>query len=152
MKRLSFDPRDVIGGLVLIAIGVAAIVIAGEYPFGTARRMGPGYFPVILGGICAILGVAIVAKGFIRRMWDDGTIQMPALRNVIGVIAAISAFILTGEHFGLVPATLLLVGIGAVIDRGNSWLTVVLLSLAVMVGGVALFSYGLGITFPLFGR
>ncbi|EFH12581.1 tripartite tricarboxylate transporter TctB family protein [Teichococcus cervicalis] len=146
------DPRDLIGGVVLIGIGLAAVLIGGDYPFGSARRMGPGYFPVVLGWICAALGVAIIAKGCIPKLWDEGKLQAPAWRGLLGVSAAIMAFVLLGDRLGLVPATLLLVGIGAVMDRNNGWRAVLLLSLGVTIGGVALFVYGLGVIFPLFGR
>ena len=150
MKTTRLDPRDVIGGLVLIAIGAAAVIIADDYPFGSARRMGPGYFPILLGWICCALGAAVVAKGFIRKMWDAGLPEMPSIRAVIGISASFFAFILAGEHLGLVPAILLLVGISALVDRGNRPLTAGLLAIGVAIGGVAIFIYGLGIIFPLF--
>ena len=43
------SPKDFVAGLMFIAIGIAAIVIASNYTLGTAARMGPGYFPRILG-------------------------------------------------------------------------------------------------------
>ena len=150
MKLPAFDPRDVIGGAVLIGIGLTAVAVASDYSFGTARRMVPGYFPVVLGWICAVLGVAVVGKGFVRRMWDEGGMELPSLRAVLGITLGIAAFILAGSHLGLVPAILLLVGISALVDRGNSPLTAGVLALAVAIGGVAIFIYGLGIIFPLF--
>ena len=47
----------------LIAIGAAAMFIARNYPFGTALRMGPGYFPMLLGGLLILFGLAILASG-----------------------------------------------------------------------------------------
>ena len=42
------SPKDLVAGLMFIAIGITAIVIASNYTLGTAARMGPGYFPRIL--------------------------------------------------------------------------------------------------------
>ena len=43
--------------LMLIAIGAAAMFIARNYPFGTALRMGPGYFPIVLGALLILFGL-----------------------------------------------------------------------------------------------
>ncbi|MBP0445379.1 tripartite tricarboxylate transporter TctB family protein [Roseomonas sp. SSH11] len=150
MRRLAFDPRDVIGGLLLLALGVATVIGGEEYAIGTARRMGPGYFPVLLGYICAALGLAVIAKGFIRRLWDEGEMQLPSVRAILGITGSVAAFILAGQHLGLVPAILALVVIGGFVDRGNTPRSIILLAIGVAAGGVALFSYALGIVFRLF--
>jgi len=43
--------RDVWAGAMLIATGAASVIIARDYSFGTSLRMGPGYFPSVLGGL-----------------------------------------------------------------------------------------------------
>ena len=54
----------------LIAIGAVAMFIARNYPFGTALRMGPGYFPMVLGGLLILFGLAILASGLRERRQD----------------------------------------------------------------------------------
>ena len=61
MKLTLANNKDVWAGLMLIAIGAAAIFIARNYPFGTALRMGPGYFPVVLGGLLIVFGLSVLA-------------------------------------------------------------------------------------------
>lgn len=56
------DRKDFWAGLSLIAVGGLAIFIARSYPFGTSLRMGPGYFPVVLGAMLVMFGVYIGAK------------------------------------------------------------------------------------------
>jgi hypothetical protein len=56
---MRFDLRnnkDFLAGSLFIAIGVVAVAVARNYPFGTAMRMGSGYFPSVLGGILILLG------------------------------------------------------------------------------------------------
>ena len=53
-------PKDFYAGLLFIAFGVAAIVIGSNYALGTAARMGPGYFPRILGILLVTLGAILV--------------------------------------------------------------------------------------------
>lgn len=152
MSSPRIDPRDVIGGAFLVAFGAAAIVIATHYPFGDARRMGPGYFPVVLGWICVGLGGCIIGKGCIPKLWDAGVPQLPSMRAVLGITASIALFVAVGGYFGLVPGILALVIAAGLVDRGNSLRTVMALAVGVTICGVALFHYGLGITFPLFGQ
>jgi hypothetical protein len=52
-------PKDFYAGLLFVAFGVFAIIIARDYPLGTAARMGPGYFPRLLGMLLIVLGVAL---------------------------------------------------------------------------------------------
>lgn len=47
----------------LIAIGAAAVVIARNYPFGTASRMGAGFFPLVLGVALVLFGLYFIARG-----------------------------------------------------------------------------------------
>ena len=55
-------PKDFVAGLLFVAVGIAAIVIGSNYPLGTAARMGPGYFPRILGILLIVLGAALALR------------------------------------------------------------------------------------------
>ena len=73
------EPRISGPALMLIAIGAAAVMIARDYPFGTALRMGPGYFPTVLGGILVAVRPRIsLASGPAQRREDRG--QLVAAR------------------------------------------------------------------------
>ena len=63
MKLTLSNNKDIWSGLMLIVIGAAAILVARNYPFGTALRMGPGFFPVMLGGLLIVFGLTILAIG-----------------------------------------------------------------------------------------
>ena len=56
------DNKDFWAGLMLIVIGAAAIFIARNYAFGTALRMGPGYFPTVLGGLLIVFGLYLMLQ------------------------------------------------------------------------------------------
>jgi len=57
------SPKDFWAGLLFIAIGTGAIAVGSNYPLGTAARMGPGYFPLILGIMLIVLGAIIAFRG-----------------------------------------------------------------------------------------
>ncbi len=150
MKDARADPRDLIGGAVLLGIGLLAVYVATDYPFGEARRMGPGYFPTVLGWIMAGLGAAIIGKAFVPAWRDDGEPSGPAWRNVFGIAASVAGFVIVGGRFGLIPGILVLVTAAALVDRGNSLRTALMIAAAVIAMGVVIFRWGLGIIFPLF--
>ena len=77
MKMELRKNKDFWAGMMLIGIGAAAMFIAREYRFGSALRMGPGFFPIILGGILVVFGVCIMAIGMRQRREDPG----PACRS-----------------------------------------------------------------------
>ena len=56
--------KDFYAGLMFFLFGLFAMVLAFEYPLGTAARMGPGYFPRVLGGIMMVLGFILSARSF----------------------------------------------------------------------------------------
>ena len=57
------SPKDFWAGVVFVSLGIAAIVIGDNYNLGTAARMGPGYFPRILGILLIVLGTIITLRG-----------------------------------------------------------------------------------------
>ena len=63
MKMELRNNKDFWAGMMLIGIGAAAMFIARDYRFGSALRMGPGFFPTILGGILIVFGICIMAVG-----------------------------------------------------------------------------------------
>ncbi len=61
------NPKDFWSGVMFAAIGFAFAIIVKvyEYPMGTASRMGPGYFPFVLGNALGVLGLVILLKSFL---------------------------------------------------------------------------------------
>lgn len=100
------SPRDLVAGLMFVAIGIAAIFVASNYTLGSAARMGPGYFPRILGILMIVLG-AILA---LRSLRLAGT-PVPAWkwRPVIVVLGSVVIFGMIVNFAGLVLSTILLI-------------------------------------------
>ena len=55
-------PKDFWSGLMFCGFAVAAILAARGYSLGTAGKMGPGYFPLLLGGVLGVLGLILVGR------------------------------------------------------------------------------------------
>jgi hypothetical protein len=60
--------KDFWAGLMFIAFGVAFMWVSQNYAMGTAVRMGPAYFPTVLGGMLVVLGAAVLFRAFISKI------------------------------------------------------------------------------------
>lgn len=140
---------DFLSGLFFIAFGVSGVVAARAYNFGSAARMGPGYFPSLLGWLLIALGGLILA----RALFSDGIrVPIPQLRPLLLVLGSAVVFALTLESLGLVVATFCLVFGSAMAGHQYRTTEVAVLAASLIVFSVGLFVYGLGIDFRLLPR
>src|ERR1700730_17908272 len=100
------NPKDFYSGLLFIAFGVAAIAIGSAYTLGTAARMGPGYFPRILGILLVFLGAIITASGL--RGHGEG-IPPFKWRPTVIVLASVVIFGFIVSSLGVAISTVLLI-------------------------------------------
>lgn len=59
--------KDFWAGLMFIGFGLAFVLIARNYPMGSAVRMGPAYFPTVLGGMLSVLGAMVLFRAFVSK-------------------------------------------------------------------------------------
>ncbi|KEP69292.1 hypothetical protein DL1_04370 [Thioclava dalianensis] len=143
MKR---DIPDLAGGVILAGIGLfVSLYAVDHYEIGSLRRMGPGFFPAVLGGVLACLGVVIALPALVRQ----GPAIRIAWKECLAVLGAILVFAAGLDRLGLALVTLISVLIASVAapDRRIGWRIV--LALTVTALSVAVFSFGLKMTVPL---
>lgn len=141
--------RDILSGLIFIGFGIAFGVASLGYNLGTALRMGPGFFPLVLAGILGLLGVAIVIKGL--RSSDRGAIGTASLRGLVLITAALVFFGATVRGLGLAPSLFVTIFLTALASRLNGPVAAFVLALGMTLLCVLIFIYGLGVTVPVFG-
>jgi len=146
MKITFSRNKDLIAGLIFVFFGIATIWFARDYPMGSARRMGPAYFPTIIGGALAMLGLIISARSF-RSLNDP--IRLPALRPLIMITAGVVGFALLLKPLGLVLALFVLILIGCLGGAHFRLREVAILYIILVLIAVILFVYGLGLQFSL---
>ncbi len=107
--------KDFFSGLMFMAVGVAFAWGASNYNVGTGARMGPGYFPLMLGVLLAILGAAIVLESMVVETEDGEKIGKWAWKPLFFIISANLVFgvMLGGLPNMGVPAMGLIAGIYA---------------------------------------
>jgi hypothetical protein len=142
--------RNVLAGLMFMALAVFALWVSRDYPVGTALRMGTGYVPRLLSWILLGLGLLIALTDIWSRADEeiDGE-SLPVLRPLFFVTLSIVVFGLTIERFGLVIAIMLLVMIGSLAGQGRRWVEAMIAGLAMAVASVAIFIWGLGLSIPI---
>lgn len=145
MKR---NPKDFWTGLLYILFGASAIFIARDYNMGTAFKMGPAYFPTILGAVLAIIGAISVTRSFIA----PGTpISAFAFKGLALVIVSVVVFGFLVRDAGLVVALPLLVIISAYASVRFRWPTTLIMAAGLTVFCALVFIKGLGIPLPIIG-
>jgi putative tricarboxylic transport membrane protein len=139
--------RDFLGGLFYIVVGTVAIWIARDYPFGSALRMGPGYFPTVLSGIMILFGIAIMAMGIKTPEPLKGSNW--SIRALIVLPLSTVAFGWLMEEAGFIPAMIALIPMSAASGREFEWKEVAMLTVGLTIVSLLIFIWGLGLPYPL---
>jgi hypothetical protein len=138
--------RDFLAGLFFLAVGAIAMWIAHDYPFGSSLRMGPGYFPTVLGGIMIAFGIAVMLAGIRNGEKIKGRVSVRAL---ILLPVAMVVFGVLMERAGFLPALVALVLVAAAAGREFRLVEVFLLTIGLAVLSWAIFIFGLELPYPM---
>jgi hypothetical protein len=145
MKRV-LSSKDLFAGLLFIVFGAVVVKVAVKYRIGTAARMGPGYLPIVLGGLLILLGIVIAA----RALWMSGdTAEAWGLRPLLLVIGAVLAFGFLVDWVGLVLTIPVLVVISRLAGSEFHVFEVFLLCLVLVLLALGIFVYGLNLPFKI---
>ena len=147
MNLEFLERKDFWSGLMLIAIGGGAVFIARNYQFGSSLRMGPGYFPTILGGALVMFGVYFIIQGLRTGAEKlDGSLS---LRALIILPLSLVVFGLLIDRAGFIPAMLALI-IGSSTASAQFKLVEVLVFAVFMTAMcVIVFIWALGLPYEL---
>lgn len=142
------NPKDFFSGLLLLCVSLFFAYGLIELPIGTAFRMGPGYFPLVLTALLAALSLGIMANGFRGEGEPIGVIPWRAL---VVITVSIVLYGVTLRGLGLVPALALTVLVSTF--AGDKWSAVraIALTAILVVSCTLVFVNGLGLPLSLFG-
>ena len=145
---MTRNPKDFWTGLLYIFFGASAIIIARDYNMGTAFRMGPAYFPTILGAVLAVIGAIAVIRSFIMPGTPIGAVSFKGLL-LVTLSVVVFGFLVRGA--GLVVALPLLVIISAYASTRFRWRTTLIMAAGLTIFCALVFVKGLGIPLPIIG-
>jgi hypothetical protein len=143
-------PRDVVGGVLVVAIGFGFFMLGRELEMGSSFRMGPGYFPTVLSFVMMGLG-AVMTVLALRKPNEENAFGAVPWRGFLLVIGATAFFGFTLRGLGLAPAILIAVLATAWASHYASLRTSVPLALGLAAFCSFLFIRALGLPIPLVG-
>ena len=149
--------KDFYSGLMFMSVGGAFAWGATNYSIGTGARMGPGYFPLLLGGLMALVGLTITVKALLAGAPDGDKIGKWAWRPLVYILAANLAFgvLLAGlpsiglPAFGLIIAIYALTVIASMAQADWQLKTSLMLATVLAIGSYLIFSVALKLPFPV---
>ena len=141
--------RDFWSGLMFVVTGVVFAVGATNYPLGASARPGPGYFPLMLSVIMAILGAVVLFKSLTIETEGGDPIGSIAWRPLLVIVSAITVFGIALPRLGLIITVPILIVMTSFAGDEFHWKGVVANAIVLTVGAWAIFVLGLKLTIPM---
>lgn len=139
--------RDFWAGVLFIVTGLLFMALSRQYTMGTAAKMGPGYFPTVLGGIMAVLGVLILLPAFSRKSPEVRVTNVDLKSNFL-VLLGVAVYAFTLPKLGFLIAAVLLIVIAAFAHHEFKFRQTVLLAIGLVIFSWLAFVKGLELQFP----
>ena len=150
LPRRPVNLTDLIAGGCVIALSGGFMLLAMDYGLGSARRMGPGYYPFALSLLGMVLGAAIVLRALIAPPEPEETGFR--WRPLIFVAAAFVLFGLMIERGGLLATVVATTMVGSMADRESRVSESLILGIGLALGIWAVFVALLGLSIPVMPR
>ena len=138
--------RDLVGGLIVAAVGLSFFVGSLKLRMGTPMEMGPGYFPIATSAIVMGLGLWIAASSY----GSTEPIETPEMRPLVAVLGAVAIFALLLDSVGLILAVVAGSLASSLGDRTSRPIEALLLAAGTALGAWLVFRIGLGLQMPGF--
>jgi len=141
------SPKDFWAGIMFLGFGLFFAIWAPVfYQMGSAVRMGPAYFPTVLGGLLAVLGMVVLAGSFAI---NGPKVPPLSIRPVLLISVGCVLYGYLMKPLGLVGATAALVYVSALGGHEFNWKEVTVLYVILMLFSWLVFVKGLTLPFPV---
>ena len=147
MKLVVRDSAGFVAGLLFLAVGLGAIGVASDYPIGSALHMGPGYFPIVLGVLLVLVGVASVVRALVVT---TAVSERIALRPLLVIGAAVVVFAVGIDRIGLIPTVFVSALLACMAGSRPRVMESCVIAACLSVMAAGIFFYGLKLPFSLF--
>jgi hypothetical protein len=145
---MQIDIREIVCGAAFIVIAALFALGSMDLSMGSAIRMGPGYFPLMLAMILGVLGLLILIKGLKHEPQSFGALPW---RGLVFILAGPIVFGLTVRGLGLVPSIALVAAIATLASARSNLRMLAIITVVLTLFCVVVFSYGLGLPYARFG-
>ncbi len=134
--------QDFWSGTMFVVLGVLFIVLSRQYQLGTAAKMGPGYFPTVLGGILAVLGGMIVLSAFSKTN-PEAKLSPVGWRELFLLLGGVLLFAILLPKLGLIVSLWVLIFVSALGSHEFNFKETFLSAIVLSVLGWGVFAKGL---------
>lgn len=141
------NKKDFWAGVMFIVTGVMFMAFSQQYQMGTAAKMGPAYFPTVLGGLMAFLGLLLAAPA-VRSSAPETHVERFKPKVIFTILAAVAAYALTLPTLGFIVSLFLLVIISSLASHEFSWKATLISAVVLLIGSWLVFVKGLELQFP----
>ncbi|TMH08753.1 MAG: tripartite tricarboxylate transporter TctB family protein [Betaproteobacteria bacterium] len=141
--------RDFWSGLMFLVTGIVFAWGATNYSFGSSASPGPGYFPVGLGVVLALLGALVLFKSLTIESEGGDPVGAFAWKPLITIVGAIVVFGIALPRLGLAVTLPLLITITSLAGDEFHWKDVLVNCVVLTIGSWAIFILGLKLVIPL---
>jgi hypothetical protein len=149
MTALIRSPKDFWAGLLYAGFGVAAVLIAREYGMGSSSRMGPAYFPTVLGSLLSLIGLASLVRSFFAEGEPIGAIAWKGM-FLVSLATVLFGLLLRPAGLAIALAALILGSAAASVKFRFDWRALALMGGLIVFCGLV-FVKGLGLPVSLLG-
>ena len=147
MSRIR-DRKDFWSAVMFIAFGLLFIVWSTDYQFGTTQRMGPGYFPTILGILLVVLGILVALPTF-KSDTHETHVGKIGWRGLIVILGSVILYAILLPRAGFVISMAALVILSAMASKEFTWKAALLSTIFLGLFSYLVFVKGLELQFPV---
>ena len=140
--------QDFWSGIMFLVTGLIGAWLSRAYEFGTAAKMGPGYFPSVVSGLLIVLGIAIAVPAITRRT-PGGDLPATNFKVILWVCGSIVLFGVLLTYLGLFIACFGVIFFASMASDEHSYKVSAISGLVLAAASVAMFAWGLRLQFDV---
>lgn len=140
--------RDFWAGVMFAVFGLLFIVLSQQYPIGTSAKMGPGYFPTVLGGLMALLGVSICAGGLSGKA-AALRVNRFDWKIIVVILVAVALFAVMLPRLGMVVSVVSLILLSSIASHEFRLRDTLVATVVLVLIAYGVFVWGLELQFPV---
>ncbi len=140
--------HDLWSGVMFTGFGLVFIVLSQQYQLGTSAKMGPGYFPTMLGGLCAFLGL-MIGSGAFRGGHREDRVAKVGWRELLVILLGVGLFAALLPQLGIIVALIVLILVTSAASFEFRMRDAIISSIVLLIMSYLVFVKGLELQFPL---
>ena len=142
------NQKDFWSAVMFVLFGVLFVIWSQEYQFGNSQRMGPGYFPTVLGVLQILLGIMIGVPSIGARA-ESTVVEPIGWRGLVIILGAVALYGVLLPLLGFVVSLAVLIIISAMASKEFGLKETLLSTLVLGIGSYLAFVKGLNLQFAV---